>query len=377
MSDIIPKGGATFNAVRDYLLRFGGSGITDARASSLCTRDAIKAPFAKFKPVTLPYQFTNKYTPDRTSTTPPWWTGLNGLCGFNLDAAKATSFQELVNKYNGGDNGWVYQPPQGGTADPFRIADFEGYWGSAPSIASGYIAPTTVYETTTEADVSMPIPTQNVYNLTWHDFPTLKGYHFGVVIKQNNSNIHHWVTAATPLEDSGATVTFNPSKLNPVEHTIYPFISSLPYTMDEAWKSGTNLYTLPNVAPSALTVSTSQIHIRLVATRNTDALSITWSVAITNSSGSAITLNNNSIKFRKNLAVDSEWGDGEATIANTTVPANASNYVIGSGTTKVSWNNITTDTFAQMNIWASITLGGGVYKDDIGVPKDINVGPKI
>lgn len=101
--------------------------------SDVCTSSHIK-PFAKYKPVIYPTY--------RTDTIANWWKGTNGLCGFapvQDEYAVNNIFDDLsvlVSRFMAGNYiAWVYQPPTGGSAAPYRLLDFDGYCHSAVSPA--------------------------------------------------------------------------------------------------------------------------------------------------------------------------------------------------------------------------------------------------
>lgn len=278
MADIIPTTGQlTFNYVRDFLLEHGGTsdGSINANASRMITASMIKAVFAKFKPVFVPAGF-DKYSPDRTKAVNGkyWWVSDSDFCGFNLNNAKAGSFADLPNKYDGGMNGWVYEVPQGvtnGNGNPFRIDDFRGYNAYAPNIMQGFYVQPNVSNASTSVMSQIMIAGDNGDNITWKDFPTLKNYYFGVYLRKNDGTVAIRVTATANLENSAGKGAddgtsfmpyFDASKLGKTgSYTAYPFICSRALTQaDNSSNQGDVIYTLPIVQPVAVEITSDPVN---------------------------------------------------------------------------------------------------------------------
>lgn len=158
--------------------------------------------WAKYKPVILPNVVDStvingvaQLNSDSTwKSTATWWKGSNGKCGLT------------VNKYNlastmiaAWDNNWVYNPPTGGMAAPYRLIDFNYYYHNAVKF-------TDVVTPATETDGEYPLQfsNQNIplyvqmqlkYNenaLSIMDFKTalftdFVDFYFGVVIVNANT----------------------------------------------------------------------------------------------------------------------------------------------------------------------------------------------
>lgn len=365
--NIIPVSPVHEIDVRDTL-NANGSSVNDTWAS-LCGNPNNNGN-SKHKPVRLNVNFCQDHDPNGANYVKDWWKSTDGLCGFNLNAAKASGWSTLVSLYDGGQNGWVYQPPQGGTAQPYRITDFAGYYPAARPLSHGFSAPATVYKTQTSASAAMALPIESEHSLTWRDFDTLKNYYFGVLLWRSASDYRR-VTASETLANDGSTVTFNPSLLTSgATYTVYPFICSVPYTSESANDKAMTIYTVPNVEPSLMEVKSSAIIILPLAQKVNATKTIEWSVKVTNGTASAITLSNNSVRIYRGTGTSTQTGDYSATIANTTVAAGTTK-TIGSGTATLNYGS--SFDFENEIVRMSISLGGGTYTATAQVANDITI----
>jgi hypothetical protein len=356
--------------VRDTL-NANGSSVNDTWAS-LCGNPNNNGN-SKHKPVRLNVNFCQDHNPSGANYVKDWWKAIDGLCGFKLDKAKASGWSTLVTLYDGGQNGWIYQPPQGGTAQPYRITDFAGYYPAARPLSHGFSAPATVYKTQISASAAMALPIESEHSLTWRDFDTLKNYYFGILLWRSASDYRR-VTASETLANDGATVTFNPSLLTSgATYTVYPFICSVPYTSESANDKAMTIYTVPNVEPSLMEVKSSAVIILPLAQKVNATKTIEWSVKVTNSTASAITLSNNSVRIYRGAGISTQTGDYSATIANTTVAAGATS-IIGQGTAKVGYDRSDPSfDFANARLKISVSLQNGTYTATAQVANDITI----
>lgn len=365
--NIIPVSPVHEIDVRDTL-NANGSSVNDTWAS-LCSNPNNNGN-SKHKPVRLNVNSCQDHDPSGANYVKDWWKAIDGLCGFKLDKAKASGWSTLVTLYDGGQNGWIYQPPQGGTAQPYRITDFAGYYPAARPLSHGFSAPATVYKTQTSASAAMALPIESEHSLTWRDFDTLKNYYFGVLLWRSASDYRR-VTASETLANDGATVTFNPSLLTSgATYTVYPFICSEAYTSESANDKDMVIYTVPNVEPSLMEVKSSAVIILPLAQKKNATKTIEWSVKVTNSTASAITLSNNSVRIYRGTGTSTQTGDYSATIANTTVAAGATK-TIGTGTATLNYGS--SFDFENEIVRMSISLGGGTYTATAQVANDITI----
>lgn len=333
-------------------------------------------PESKHKPVVLNETFVQDFDSSKPHHKKDWWKGTDGLCGFDLSSAKTSGFATLVGLYNNGTNGWDYVPVYG--KGILRQNDFAQYYPAAEPLVRAFNAPEQIFQTT-KGTAYITIPASNIYTLSWSDFPSLKDYYFGILLYRSSSDWQR-VTSSTTIGNGGFSVEFDPAKLTVNKYTIYPFISKNKYTSQaQEATSGDVIYTLPNIKATEITVKSvsSELTILVITSRDVANKSIVWSVAVTNNNDSAVQVNNNSLKFQ-DVDYELEEETGNVTTVNlsdATVPANASSYIIGSGTTQLSWA-VNNSNFATMDLWVHAILNSGTYDNIISIPQNIDVGDK-
>lgn len=333
-------------------------------------------PWSKHKPVKLNDTFVQDFDSSKKHYKSGWWKGSDGLCGFDLSSAKTSGFATLVGLYDNGTNGWDYVPVYG--KGILRQNDFAQYYPAAEPLVRAFNAPEEIFQTE-KGTAYITIPASNIYTLSWGDFPALKDYYFGILLYRSSSDWQR-VTASTTIGEGGLSVEFDPAKLTVNKYTIYPFISKNKYTSQAQDATGGDvIYTLPNVTKVEITIKSvsSELTILVITSRDVANKSIVWSVAVTNNNDSAVQVNNNSLKFQDvGYELEEEMGNvTTVNLSNATVPANASSYIIGSGTTQLSWaaNN---SNFATMDLWVHAILNSGTYDNIISIPNGIDIGDK-
>lgn len=117
--------------IRDVLNTAGGS-VTNNTVTFFQERAKINK-WSKYKPVIKSGVNVNK-------TDPNWYKANDGLCGLSvgLSSAGDSSLTNLVNAYKSGT--WIYKPPTGGEASPYRLGDFAGYDTDAVPFISSKLA---------------------------------------------------------------------------------------------------------------------------------------------------------------------------------------------------------------------------------------------
>lgn len=112
-NDILPKDDLHILHVRNIL------GYPSTDLGTLCGGVAACAArinmWAKYKPV------RNNFTTDRPSN---WWQGSARNCGIHVPTATSRFEDMLSMKY-------TYEPPRGGSNEPFRLGDFRNYYHNA------------------------------------------------------------------------------------------------------------------------------------------------------------------------------------------------------------------------------------------------------
>lgn len=334
-------------------------------------------PWSKHKPVKLNDTFVQDFDSSKPHYKKDWWKGSDGLCGFDLSSAKTSGFATLVGLYNNGTNGWDYVPVYG--KGILRQNDFAQYYPAAERLVRAFNAPEQIFQTS-KGTAYITIPASNIYTLGWSDFPALKDYYFGILLYRSSSDWQR-VTSSTTIGNGGLSVEFDPAKLTVNKYTIYPFISKNKYTSQaQEATSGDVIYTLPNIKATEITIKSvsSALTILVVTSRDVANKAIVWSVSVTNNTNSSVQINNNSLKFQD---VGYELTEGsvnqtQVNLSNALIPANASSYIIGSGTTRLPWaaNN---SNFATMDLWVHAILNSGTYDNIISIPQSIDIGDKV
>lgn len=377
----IPEG-CYFDDVVDTLAANGGTGMKSSDAASLFTKEALNnGIFSLRKPIRL----QNNPFP-----TGEWYRGTETEpCGFSIVNARATSFQELVGKYDDDMNGWEYLAPRGddtptGSIEHYRIHDFAGFYPKAMPMSLGFSVKTQMYNT--ENDVSAMIA-HNVdeyhRSLTWADFTKLKNYYFGVLM-YNDTDACYGVTASTNLEEGGNSVSINPMNIPARKYITCPFISSKPITWGSTPPSGCEMYTIPKEKRIEVTVIESEVSMRVETERvvTSRGIDVNWTIYVTNISDEPFTLTNNHVRIGNKVQEGSiDENDREGVIADTiTVEGFASNKIVGSGTVTLDqdfYSKMTPEARAYVELWVLVTLGGGLFRTRQMVLPPIEVTPKI
>lgn len=374
----MPLDGYTFDDVVDTLAANGGEGMKSADGASLCTKEALNdGIFSLRKPVRL----NNNPLPDGE-----YWLGTETEpCGFSIVGARATSFEELVGKYDDDMNGWEYLAPRGdetpsGSIEHFRILDFAGFYPKAMPMSMGFSIKNPLSQKDTKDTVYISNNLDDGRSLTWADFPKLKDYYFGVLL-YNDTDTKHYIaaTSTTSLVNGGTSVDIDASKLYLQDYKVCPFISSEPITWGIEPPSGCEMYTIPKEKVQEVSVIDSPLIIRISTTRTVTSTSlfVNWQVLVTNQTDSAVAINNNNIEIYRSGINMAE--NEKVTIPNATVASKAVEQSIGSGTIEMNHENFLKMTEAErktVELWALVTLQSGTYQANQQVLMDLSPAPK-
>ena len=158
---------------------------------------------------------------------------------YGFTPATAASIASLKSLYSNELNGWVFNPPTGGSSSPFRLGDFRNYNPSARESSFGVSTPIT---TSLTARVYAPIiESDDRSTLLLSDFDAIKNGYFGIALfRKDNGNLTYW---QTNTEKGTLSVTIN-TTFTQMEYIAMPFISSVPYTLNETFKSAI-YYSIP------------------------------------------------------------------------------------------------------------------------------------
>lgn len=374
----IPEEGCTYDNVVDTLAANGGKGMKSSDAASLFTKKALNnGIFSLRKPIRL----QNNPFP-----TGEWYRGTETEpCGFSIANARATSFQELVDKYDDDMNGWEYLAPRGddtptGSIEHYRIHDFAGFYPKAMPMSMGFSIKNPLSQKDTKDTVYISNNLDDGRSLTWADFPKLKDYYFGVLL-YNDEGTEHYIaaTSTTSLVKGGTSVDIDASKLYLQKYKVCPFISSKQITWGIELPDECEMYTIPKEKVQEVTVIKSSLIIRISTTRTVTSTSlfVNWQVLVTNQTDSAVAINNNNIEIYRSEINMAE--NEKVTIPNATVAAKAVEQSIGSGTIEMNHENFLMMTETErktVELWALVTLQSGTYQANQQVLMDLSPAPK-
>ena len=342
---IIPQSNVSFNAVVAATL-----GVSNTTASALCTSAKINGD-AKYKPTRFSCDFDNNR--DTLINGYHQWQGEDGNCGWSIPAF--TSYLQVCNSTycSGGLNGWQLLLP----VNRYRIGDFRFYEHSATRFLDGIkIVGATQYNDVSETGATVYLNCRTVstdYMLALTDIVKVKNCYFGVRIVHSSGNYARTFVTTSTIASGGDAVTIIPKNLNTGNWSVYAFFS----TVSNPELAG-DFYPVRYAAVQTLKIKDKTERITITVTVSFVGLQANWTLKITNNTSEAITLNNNSIQFRK---------PGATTTTGMTIEEESQSLTIGSlaaGATK---------TFSGTSYRASdlkqsygscdvyVTLGGATY----------------
>lgn len=258
----IPRTEVKIEDIRDTLNANGGI-VTNVLGTFFSSYANINI-WAKQKPIHWASAFTNN---DGAG---------DGNYGFT--PAKATSLVSLKSLYSNELNGWVYNPPTGGSSSPFRLGDFRNYNPSARE--SSFIVSTPI-TTSLTARVNDPIfDPDDRSTLLVTDFNAIKNGYFGIALfRKDNGNLVYWQTNTTK---GTLSVTINTTFMQ-IEYIAMPFVSSVPYTLNETFKSAT-YYSLPVGSLTSVSATSAAAQYKLTIKGNKQGKMIFYTVTSTETS---------------------------------------------------------------------------------------------
>lgn len=365
------EGVINFDTVRDILAEAGGTGMTDADANSLFTKEAVKGVFAKFKPT----RWNNHY-PDAADNH---WKAIDGFCGFNLDNARwsgdvLTAFENLSGKMDGAMNGWEYLPPRGYDvyAEPYRIDDFKGHYPEAKLVA-GYSVP---QKAGASLSVATRLPIDDGMSLTWGDFDKawsdvnipLSNFYFGAIIVRNGTTNFRARTSEDPLTQSVEVIIPTNDLADGTTWTVMPFIFSGTILNDREHDKVGIFYLVPNTQLATITKSSTKPSI-IVTAQKSEPVTITVNLTILNVTDSAMRFETNTVwLIHPDSSIENpSTFDKSVIIPDFDVAAN------GTHTVEVKFEFL--DIITYNNGLVYVTLNAGSYEYGPFIPS-IEAGPK-
>lgn len=244
-----------------------GTAHTDL--GSLCVDNNINI-WAKYKPVRYPNLNTidqYDFTQGKWKSTATWWKGVGTDFG-GLTPKEVASLSLLKAAYDGNMNGWVYNKPQGGANQPYRLTDFAQYDHNAPAaIQNFYMAPTVVQGGRFFADALLSMPNPNGLYISIGDFESMSygQLYFGVAFFYGDTMVCR--LTATEVATAGVEGDFNGAQTLVVgrNYTVYPFFCNKQlYLTDTGETAGTKWWSCPNVNPVTVSCVSGQSQIDVV-----------------------------------------------------------------------------------------------------------------
>lgn len=268
-----------------------------------------------------------------------WWKGLFGRCG--LDPLSITNTSDIVNYCNGTANGWTYTLAALTWA---RLLDWSGY-KHTPRAYEGIGWVTLQGSSMTVGDTGVALifsaTTCETYDLGYADFAFLQACRFGAYLKRDGANGGMRVIAQGTVLGGADFVTLSgQSQVRVPEDTVTgdeQTGTSQPLTAG-TWRiypflfvEGTH-YSIPYANVLTLTVNAKSANVTIKVTVTFSALKATYTLQVTNNTSGTITLNNNSIYFRKPSATGTtgmEMGEDQQILTIGAVSAAATKTITG------------------------------------------------
>lgn len=336
--------GITVSMVKNAL------GVSSTDVGALCKSGNINC-WSKKKPVIL-----NNPAPNRNSE---WWQGSTGNCG--LTPYLITNYTKIPDAYKLNDNnmnGWIYNPPTGGSVAPYRLADFGGYDHNANPPLRNFTAPTRAALNGSGFYCSCMLQMQNETSLTFADFNSgLRDYYFGAYI--TNGSMAQIATSESTLANGASTVQFKMTGFSTGTWTAYPFLAQNQIVQNTGM-SANIFYSVPCVSTTTINIISSLITITVTATANKSLRSISYKVVVNNLDSTSRQLTNNYVYLRfANKDFNDTMVMGEQRIK-------LDDVTVGTGSTTVAqgfFSNVDDDVMANPKVWASFQ--NATYKQSV------------
>lgn len=294
--------------------------------ADLCQAESINM-WSKYKPV-------RSSVKANTSTT----YKADGWCGFDVSEAivstrgDVSSIADKVTR--DGNNGWVYAKPRGVTSsytEYNRLRDFDKYYHNAQPFVKNLTCPESWALQSGEAFNCGCIYFERAddYNITQHDLP-INNYYFGIALV-SGTKVYR-MTNTEPISETGFFLAFQTTYLTTGLYQVYAFISTRVLAVNDSDVIPATIYTVPRTLMRSINIVQSQVNVTARGSYSLDMLQMSYTVTVTNGSGSSMTFANNYIRLRY---ADKTWtdtlvaGEKEDVIATFTLAAGASKTFTG------------------------------------------------
>lgn len=283
--------------------------------------------------------------------------------GFDLSRAKIGSNGNLAGidgKYGEGINGWTYLAPRGRAYnEPFRLRDFDGYNHAALPFIGGFSAPSRWAKDLGAFTVAFRVSQVDTASddISYLDIPAVANAYVGVALMAQDGSIMR-MTADDTINNVGISLNVPTNNLAVGTYTLYPFFSTKKLSFTDGDIIVSEQFTVPNCNPITMVLAQATIVVVIRAeylfSVNTTTHALEYRITITNSSGGAVTLENNFVRLRY---ADKKWNDimlndeKENEIGTITLAAGASTVISG------AFLGISESLYKSSRIWVSLETG--------------------
>lgn len=227
--------------------------------------------WAKYKPVryaTIGTGANFNHTTGKWTSMARWWKA-DGKCGFSIsvfselgDPSNSISF---LYKLKNGQLEWIYQPPTGGSSQPFRLSDFAHYFDDAVNPV-GDIGATDYWLTNQQQfTIEYDLDASDEDNLMHSDIEigntTLADFYLGLFMW--NSNSYNVITSSTKLGIGDMTINIQAAQSWAGSWNIIPFYSDRIITLGGNFETG--VYLSANIqTPTTITIHKAGTQVQIV-----------------------------------------------------------------------------------------------------------------
>lgn len=142
--------------------------------------------------------------------------------GLTIPSAVSTNWETAINNAT-----YTYNPPAGGSSEPFRLTDFNYYRTSTTApckAASDLKFDTTITEDVFNFSLNLNYQGHDDYNIGLDEIPNLSNYYLSVILRYDDgrgNTYNLWKTASNKLSTKAYTVTFNDLNSNSMHNMKY------------------------------------------------------------------------------------------------------------------------------------------------------------
>ena len=191
---------------------------------------------------------------------------------YGFTPARSLTLDGVKSLYDGNLNGWTVNFPSGGSSSPYRLGDFRNY---NPKARESALSVTTEIISTLEVFVKEPIvEATDRSTLLLTDLNVVKNNYFGIALYRKDDGTRVYYQTAT---SKGVMKVTMQTTFMTIEYNMMPFLSSVPYTLNETFKTAT-YYSIPIGGLTLVTASTAASRYKLSIRATKLGAKITYTV---------------------------------------------------------------------------------------------------